>query len=144
MDNLDLEDMPENLLEIKEFLANGEPMNYFRLSYERFVNGEPLDDWNERVEAAVKSSWERQMASQIRTGNGTSTLIKSNLDLHTEQPDDERLEERLEHLILTNSVHSSDTTDETNITMPDSPDRIDVISDVDSLPDDDLDSVMSE
>jgi hypothetical protein len=136
-DNTYLDDLPEDLLQVKMFIVEGKPMDYFRLSYKKFVDGEPLNEWNERVEAQVRTSRERHMKGLIQAPE-TPVLTKLNPDRHTEQQDGEGLEKS----VRTNSLQSSQTIDKADDFVQEGLYQMDSIGDADSLSDDDVESVL--
>jgi hypothetical protein len=71
----DLDDLLGVLLEIKLFLVEGGPMDFSRLSYKKFVNGEPLDEWNNRISAGQKISLERQRIKPLE-GDVSQELLR--------------------------------------------------------------------
>ncbi|KAA6412631.1 MAG: hypothetical protein FRX48_03623 [Lasallia pustulata] len=53
-------ELPKNLGNIIAFLTEGVAMEQFRLHYQRFVEGKPLDDWNARVRTPTEMTTKAQ------------------------------------------------------------------------------------
>ena len=72
--------------------AEGEPMDSFRLSHRKFVNREPPDDWNDRVNAQRKKSFDSVSEDLNMESSVTSHLESASPDemrrLEVQNPSD--------------------------------------------------------